>query len=70
MCMCVMRYSLGHGLLLFCKLMFHLGKLLRLHCYGCVKAVRLHYGCVCWVNQERRKCSVSAAIAAMPARRE
>ena len=66
----VVRYSLGQVLLLFCKLMLPLDKLLRLPWYGCVMAVRLHYGCVCWVNQERGKCSVSAAIAATPAGRE
>lgn len=36
--------------------------------YGCIMAVRLRSGCVCWVNHERREYSMSIAMAAVPFR--
>ena len=48
---------------------FNLGKPLGLR-YGCFMVVRLHYGWVCGVNHKRRECSISAAMAAVPVRRE
>ena len=38
--------------------------------YGCFMGVRLRYGCVCGVNHKRREYSISAAMAAVPVRRE
>ena len=78
--MCIMRYSLGHGLLLLCKHIWVSPKkaLKVVLCYvpimallGCIFVVRLHYGCVHWVNHKKREYSVSAAAtAAVPVRRE
>ena len=52
-------YSLGHGLL--CSV-----SICKLHLKNCIMVVKMHYGCVPWVNHERREYSMSAATGAVP----
>ena len=63
LCVCVTRFSLGHGLL--CAVSLYELDMKRV-------ALLRHHGCVCWVSHERREYGVSAATAAaaVPARGE